>query len=169
MNIACMAIYWPTPEFKRRLFKLCVLSRWDFTFCVRTSLPTDWSWTAFGCVSQHDKDGDRFRIFEARQSETALFITFFPRLNYKTERSLNFFFFFFLNVICLDEVIWHLYGSVSASAGYVVWAFSFAFSVIYAVESRVFACCGRMNMIFQMDIVLGFLLLLFLMASVLLS
>ena len=32
-----MAIYWPTPGFKGRIFKLCVLIRWDFNFCVRSS------------------------------------------------------------------------------------------------------------------------------------
>ena len=32
-----MAIYWPTPDFKGRTFKLCVLTRWDFNFCVRSS------------------------------------------------------------------------------------------------------------------------------------
>ena len=33
-----MAIYWPTPGFKRRTFKLCVLTRRDLNFCVRSSL-----------------------------------------------------------------------------------------------------------------------------------
>ena len=28
-----MAIYWSTPGFKGRAFKLCVLIRWDFNFC----------------------------------------------------------------------------------------------------------------------------------------
>ncbi len=37
VSVACMAIYWPTPGFKRRTFKLCVLTRWDFNFCVRSS------------------------------------------------------------------------------------------------------------------------------------
>ena len=32
-----MAIYWPTPGFKGRTFKLCVLTRGDFNFCVRSS------------------------------------------------------------------------------------------------------------------------------------
>ena len=32
-----MAIYWPTPGYKGRTFKLCVLTRWDFNFCVRSS------------------------------------------------------------------------------------------------------------------------------------
>ena len=32
-----MAIYWPTASFKGRTFKLCVLNRWDFNFCVRSS------------------------------------------------------------------------------------------------------------------------------------
>ena len=37
-----MAIYWPTPGFKGRTFKLCVLIRWGFNFCVRSSpLRTD--------------------------------------------------------------------------------------------------------------------------------
>ena len=29
-------IYWPTPGFKGRTFKLCVLARWDFNFYVRS-------------------------------------------------------------------------------------------------------------------------------------
>ena len=37
VNVACMAIYWPTPSFKGRTFKLCVLISWDFNFCVRSS------------------------------------------------------------------------------------------------------------------------------------
>ena len=32
-----MAIYLPTPAFKGRTFKLCVLIRWDFNFCIRSS------------------------------------------------------------------------------------------------------------------------------------
>ena len=32
VSVACMAIYWPTPGFKGRTFKLCVLTRWDFNF-----------------------------------------------------------------------------------------------------------------------------------------
>ena len=32
-----MAIYWLPPGFKGRTFKLCVLTRWDFNFCVRSS------------------------------------------------------------------------------------------------------------------------------------
>ena len=35
--VTCMAIYWPTPSFKGRLFKLFVLNRWDCNFCVRSS------------------------------------------------------------------------------------------------------------------------------------
>ena len=40
VSVACIAIYWPTPGFKGRMFKeikLCVLTRWDFNFCVRSS------------------------------------------------------------------------------------------------------------------------------------
>ena len=37
VSVACMAIYWPTPGFKGRTFKLCVLNRWDFNFWVRGS------------------------------------------------------------------------------------------------------------------------------------
>ena len=37
ISVACMAIYWLTPGFKGRTFKLCVLTRWDFNFCVRSS------------------------------------------------------------------------------------------------------------------------------------
>ena len=32
-----MAVYWPTPGYKGRTFKLCVLTRWDFNFCIRSS------------------------------------------------------------------------------------------------------------------------------------
>ena len=32
-----MDIYWPTPGFKGRIFKLCVLTRKDFNFCIRSS------------------------------------------------------------------------------------------------------------------------------------
>ena len=32
-----MPIYWPTQGFKGRTFKLCVLTWWDFNFCVRSS------------------------------------------------------------------------------------------------------------------------------------
>ena len=35
--VACMAIYRPTPDLKGRTFKLCILIRWDFNFCVRSS------------------------------------------------------------------------------------------------------------------------------------
>ena len=38
VSVACMAIYWPTPGIKGRTFKLCVLTRCDFNFRVR-SLP----------------------------------------------------------------------------------------------------------------------------------
>ena len=37
VSVACMAIYWPTPGFKGRTFKLCVFARWDFNFCVSSS------------------------------------------------------------------------------------------------------------------------------------
>ena len=37
VSVACMAIYWPTQGFKGRTFKLCVLNRGDFNFCVRSS------------------------------------------------------------------------------------------------------------------------------------
>ena len=36
-----MAIYWPTPGYKGRTFKLCVLNRWDSKF-LRPQLPTMW-------------------------------------------------------------------------------------------------------------------------------
>ena len=32
-----MAIYWSTPGFKGRTFKLCVLTRWDFNICIHSS------------------------------------------------------------------------------------------------------------------------------------
>ena len=34
VSVASMAIYSPTPGFKGRTFKLCVLTRWDFNICV---------------------------------------------------------------------------------------------------------------------------------------
>ena len=37
VSVACMAIYWPTPRSKVRTVKFCVLIRWDFNFCVRSS------------------------------------------------------------------------------------------------------------------------------------
>ena len=37
VSVACMAVYRPTPGFKGRTFKLCVLTKWDFNFCVRSS------------------------------------------------------------------------------------------------------------------------------------
>ena len=37
VSVACMAIYRPTPGLKGRTFKLCVLTRWDFNFCIRSS------------------------------------------------------------------------------------------------------------------------------------
>ena len=37
VRVACMARYWPTPGLKGRTFKLCVLTRWNFNFCVRSS------------------------------------------------------------------------------------------------------------------------------------
>ena len=37
VSVACMATYWPTPGFKERTFKLCVLTRYDFNFCIRSS------------------------------------------------------------------------------------------------------------------------------------
>ena len=36
-SAACMAFHWPTPGLKGRTFKLCVLNRWDFNSCVRSS------------------------------------------------------------------------------------------------------------------------------------
>ena len=38
-----MAIYWPTPGFKGRTCKLCVLTKWDFNFCVRSFLLRGWN------------------------------------------------------------------------------------------------------------------------------
>ena len=37
VSVACIAINWPTQGYKGRTFELCVLTRWDFDFCVRTS------------------------------------------------------------------------------------------------------------------------------------
>ena len=44
-----MAIYWPTPGLKGRPFKLCVLTRWDFNFCVRSSPLRVVSWHNCDC------------------------------------------------------------------------------------------------------------------------
>ena len=37
VGIASVAIYWPTPGFKGRTFKLCVLNRWVYNFWVHSS------------------------------------------------------------------------------------------------------------------------------------
>ena len=37
VRVACIAMYWPTPAFKGRTFKLCDLARWNFNFCVHSS------------------------------------------------------------------------------------------------------------------------------------
>ena len=37
VSVACMAIYWPTPGFKGRTYKLCALNGLNFNFCVRSS------------------------------------------------------------------------------------------------------------------------------------
>ena len=37
ISIASMALYQPTLGFKVRTFKLCLLNRWDFNFCVHSS------------------------------------------------------------------------------------------------------------------------------------
>ena len=37
VSVACIAIYLPTPGSIGKTFKLCVLNRWDFNFCVRSS------------------------------------------------------------------------------------------------------------------------------------
>ena len=37
VSVACMVIYCPTKGLKGRTFKLCVLTRRDFNFCVRRS------------------------------------------------------------------------------------------------------------------------------------
>ena len=39
VSVACMTIYWPTPGFKGRIFKLCFLIRWDLIFLC-PQLPT---------------------------------------------------------------------------------------------------------------------------------
>ena len=39
-----MAIYWPTPGLKGKTFKLFVLTRWDFNFCVRSSQLRGFNW-----------------------------------------------------------------------------------------------------------------------------
>ena len=54
LGIECMALYWPTPGFKGRMFnfKLCVLTRWDLNFCVCSS-PLQGVITAWCCDSLH--------------------------------------------------------------------------------------------------------------------
>ena len=37
VSVACVAIFWTTPGFKGRTFKLCVLIASDFNFCVCSS------------------------------------------------------------------------------------------------------------------------------------
>ena len=57
-----MAIYWPTPGFKGRTFKLCVLIRWDFNFCVRSS-PLRGTGRGGGC---------KFTVVEVQDSPSAV-------------------------------------------------------------------------------------------------
>ena len=57
VSVACMAILWPTPSFKGRTFKLCVLTRWDFNFSVRSSPlrePTNVILVSFSCHPRLD-------------------------------------------------------------------------------------------------------------------
>ena len=46
---AYVAVHWPTPGFKGTSFKLCVLNRWDFNFCVRSS-PLRRAWSVLQAV-----------------------------------------------------------------------------------------------------------------------
>ena len=53
-----MAVYWPTPDLKGRTFKTCVLTRWDFNFCVRSSpqqgpFPMPVSYIAISLIHPH--------------------------------------------------------------------------------------------------------------------
>ena len=80
-----MAIYRPTPGFKGRTCKVCVLTRWDFNFCVRSSplrgkevvavrlLPavlSDWDFSRgkFGLLSPGKASYDRVAIPNLRRT-----------------------------------------------------------------------------------------------------
>ena len=61
VSVACMATYQPTPGFKGRTFKLCVLTRWDCNFSVSSSPLRGWhvvdtlmlnSWHQVACGRQ---------------------------------------------------------------------------------------------------------------------
>ena len=67
-----MAIYWQTPGFKGRTFKLCVVTRWNFNFCVRSSplWGTGWRSIKFesGFVDKMNEKKGRQQSPAARQS-----------------------------------------------------------------------------------------------------
>ena len=71
-----MAIYWPTPGFKGRTFKLCVLTRWDFNFCVRSSPLRGQKTTDTPCSASSEKKRNydiiglqEFHISTAKEAE----------------------------------------------------------------------------------------------------
>ena len=53
VSVACKAIYRPAPGFKGRTLKLCVLTRWDFNFCVRSSPPRNLRRVSLDRVALH--------------------------------------------------------------------------------------------------------------------
>ena len=53
VSVACMAICWPTPGFKGRTWKLCVLNRWGFNFCVCSS-PLRSLWGIYAFTHQYN-------------------------------------------------------------------------------------------------------------------
>ena len=64
-----MAIYRHTPGFKGRTFKLCVLTRWDFNFCARSS-PLRGSG---GSERQTDRQTDKERQADRQTDRVNLF------------------------------------------------------------------------------------------------
>ena len=74
VSVACMAIHRPTPGPKGRTFKLCVLTRWDFNVCVRSStLRGKYSWKVHKGKNRHNsriKGSGQARLVD-RESEPA--------------------------------------------------------------------------------------------------
>ena len=54
-----MAVYWPTPGFKWRTFKLCVLNRWDLNFCVRNFPLRSRKGSNSACLTWQQTKGNR--------------------------------------------------------------------------------------------------------------
>ena len=85
-----MAIYWPTPVFKGRTFKLCVVIRWDFDFCVCSS-PLRGLKKGLTGLKKGVTGSRKFETTEESTIRLVVFSTHWIRLHFPT-RSLIFFF-----------------------------------------------------------------------------